>query len=161
MQGDKGRWGQDPAFREILNQLTPEEFAALKGYTQGKAVYDANGRLIRYEKIAPTYHSGGIVGDMTRLKSTEMFAKLLKGEFVATPRMMNKFMTSTLPTIASNGGNTEINAPLISIQCDNVTQESLPRLEEIVNEAVKTIKKQLDSGMSRTGYKRQATKLLT
>ena len=161
MQGDKGRWGQDPAFRKILNQLTPEEFAALKGYTQGKAVYGANGRLIRYEKVPPTYHSGGIVGDMTRLKSTELFAKLLKGEFVATPQMMNRFMTSTLPTIASNGGNTEINAPLISIQCDNVTQESLPRLEEIVNEAVKTIKKQLDSGMSRTGYKRQATKLLT
>ena len=160
MQGDKGRWGQDPAFREILNQLTPEEFAALKGYTQGKAVYDANGRLIRYEKVAPTYHSGGIVGDMTRLKSTELFAKLLKGEFVATPQMMNRFMTSTLPTIASNGGNTEINAPLISIQCDNVTQESLPRLEEIVNEAVKTIKKQFDDGLGRAGYHKTVKQMI-
>lgn len=164
MHGDKGRWGQDPAFREILNQLTPEEFAALKGYTQGKAVYDANGRLIRYEKVAPTYHSGGIVGDMTRLKSTELFAKLLKGEFVSTPAQMKRFMEETLPKIANysaTGSSNEFNAPLIEITCESVTTEALPELEHIVNEAVKEIKRELDSGMSRTGFKRTPTKRLT
>lgn len=108
----------------------------------------------------PKFHSGGIAGDTTRLKSTEMFAKLLKGEFVATPQMMNQFMTSTLPAIASRGGSTEINAPLINIQCDNVTQESLPRLEEIVNEAVKTIKRQFDDGLGRAGYHKTVKQII-
>lgn len=104
---------------------------------------------------ASIYHSGGIVGDTARLKSTELFAKLLKGEFVATPQMMKQFMTSTLPEIASSGmsgGTNEFNAPLISIQCDNVTQESLPGLKEIVDDAVKQIKKQFDDGLGRAGF---------
>ena len=101
------------------------------------------------------YHSGGVVGNTPGLKTTEMFAKLLKGEFVATPQMMKRFMTSTLPELArsgASGGSNEFNAPLISIQCDNVTQESLPGLKEIVEDAVKQIKKQLDDGLGRAGF---------
>ena len=76
---------------------------------------------------------------------------------------MKRFMEETLPQIVNyaNSGGNEFNAPLIEILCENVTSESLPELERVVNEAVKEIKKQLDSGMSRTGYKRQATKRLT
>lgn len=110
------------------------------------------------------FHSGGIVGDMSPLYNTEVFAKLLQGEFVSTPAQMKRFMEDTLPKIANysaTGGANEFNAPLIEILCENVTSESLPELERVVNEAVKEIKKQLDSGMSRTGYKRQATKRLT
>ena len=110
------------------------------------------------------FHSGGIVGDMSPLYNTEVFAKLLQGEFVSTPAQMKRFMEDTLPKIANYsaaGGANEFNAPLIEILCENVTSESLPELERVVNEAVKEIKKQLDSGMSRTGYKRQATKRLT
>ena len=109
------------------------------------------------------YHSGGFVGDVATLASNEEFAKLLKGEFVTTPVQMKRFMEETLPQIVNyaNSGGNEFNAPLIEILCENVTSESLPELERVVNEAVKEIKKQLDSGMSRTGYKRQATKRLT
>lgn len=109
------------------------------------------------------YHTGGFVGGLSAMSSNEEFAKLLKGEFVSTPAQMKRFMEDTLPQIvnyANNGGN-EFNAPLIEILCESVTSESLPELERVVNEAVKEIKKQLDSGMSRTGYKRQATKRLT
>lgn len=112
------------------------------------------------KQIVSMYHSGGIVGNVTRLKSTEIFAKLLKGEFVATPQMMNKFLNYTLPTITSAGGRTEINSPLISIHCDSVTQESLPRLEEIVNEAVRTIKKQFDDGLGRAGYHKTVKQII-
>ena len=112
-----------------------------------------------YKKYVGSYHVGGIV-DTSPLKSTEVFAKLLKGEFVATPAMMQKFVGQTLPAIASSSNSTnEFNAPLITIQCDSVTQESLPRLEEIVNGAVQKIKKELDGGMSRNGYRKQATKI--
>lgn len=110
-----------------------------------------------------SYHTGGLVGDIATLSSSEEFAKLLKGEFVSTPAQMKRFMEDTLPQIVNyaNSGGNEFNAPLIEILCENVTSESLPELERVVNEAVKEIKKQLDSGMSRTGYKRQATKRLT
>lgn len=109
-----------------------------------------------------TYHTGGLVGDASVLESNEEFAKLLKGEFVSTPEQMQRFMTETLPHIAgftpSNATN-EFNAPLIEIQCDNVTSEALPSLGNIVKEAVREVKKQLDNGMSRTGYKNTKTKL--
>ena len=187
MQGDKGRWGQDPTFREIWNKLTPSEQASLTGYTQGAAKYDANGRLIGYELVEPDWmrkttvtssgkssggsytsggrsfeikHSGGIVGDFTRLKSTETFAKLLKGEFVATPAMMERFMNQTLPNLAASGGGNEFNAPLVSIQCENVTQESLPKLKQIVNDAVKEIKRQFDDGLTRAGYHKTVNKIV-
>lgn len=181
MQGDKARWGQDPAFREIWNKLTPAEQASLTGYTQGKAQYDANGRLTGYELIEPDWmkkvasgggggggrnvvmeikHGGGIVGDFTRLKSTETFAKLLKGEFVATPAMMERFMNQTLPNLAVSGGGNEFNAPLVSIQCESVTQESLPKLKQIVNDAVKEIKRQFDDGLTRAGYHKTVNKIV-
>ena len=110
------------------------------------------------------FHTGGIVGDMSHLYNTEVFAKLLKGEFVSTPAQMKRFMEETLPQIANysaSEASNEFNAPLIEIRCESVTTESLPELERVVNDAVKEIKRQLDSGMSRTGYKRTPTKRLT
>ena len=113
---------------------------------------------------APNYHTGGLVGDIATLSSSEEFAKLLKGEFVSTPAQMKRFMEETLPKIANYsaaGGSNEFNAPLIEITCESVTTEALPELERIVNEAVKEIKRELDSGMSRTGFKRTPAKRLT
>lgn len=109
-----------------------------------------------------SYHTGGLVGGEATLSSSEEFAKLLKGEFVSTPSQMKHFMEDTLPSIASyqSGGNNEFNAPLIEIKCDNVTSESIPKLERVVDEAVKEIQKQLNSGMSRAGHKRPQTKRL-
>ena len=110
------------------------------------------------------YHTGGFVGGINDLASNEEFAKLLKGEFVSTPAQMKRFMEETLPKIANysaTGGSNEFNAPLIEITCESVTTEALPELERIVNEAVKEIKRELDSGMSRTGFKRTPTKRLT
>ena len=114
-------------------------------------------------KLTTSYHTGGLVGDIATLSSSEEFAKLLKGEFVSTPSQMKRFMEETLPSIASyqSGGNNEFNAPLIEIRCESVTTEALPELERVVNDAVREIKKQLDSGMSRTGFKRTPTKRLT
>lgn len=110
------------------------------------------------------YHDGGFVGGYAGLRENEEFAKLMKTEFVSTPTQIRRFMTRTLPQIASIGGTNpsqEFNAPLIEINCESVTSESMPQLKQIVNEAVSEIKKCLDDGMSRTGYKRTVKKLLT
>ena len=111
-----------------------------------------------------TYHTGGFVGGTPALSSNEEFAKLLKYEFVSTPAQMKRFMEETLPSIAnytaSNGSN-EFNAPLIEITCESVTTETMPELKRVISEAVKEIKRELDSGMSRAGFKRPAQKRLT
>ena len=163
----KTRWTsyQDAADAGYANIRTRTEFARGGGDKTKYGTYQAylDAMYQKYMGKAPVYHTGGIVGGVATLASTEEFAKLLKGEFVSTPVQMKRFMEETLPQIVNyaNGGGNEFNAPLIEILCENVTSESLPELERVVNEAVKEIKKQLDSGMSRTGYKRQATKRLT
>lgn len=107
------------------------------------------------------YHTGGFVGGDVALDSNEEFAKLLRGEFVATPTQMHRFMKKTLPDVVNSGSTkNEFNAPLITIECDNVTSEAMPKLQNVVDEAVKEVKKQLDSGMSRVGHKKTAKKLL-
>ena len=105
------------------------------------------------------YHTGGFVGGHAYLGSNEEFAKLLEGEFVSTPAQMQKFMEKTLPQIANyetSSSKNEFNAPLIEISCGSVTNESIPKLEQIVSDAVQEIKKQLDSGLSRTGFKKSS-----
>ena len=163
----KTRWTsyQDAADAGYSNIRTRTEFARGGDDKTKYGTYQAylDAMYQKYMGKAPVYHTGGIVGGVATLASTEEFAKLLKGEFVSTPVQMKRFIEETLPQIVNyaNSGGNEFNAPLIEILCENVTSESLPELERVVNEAVKEIKKQLDSGMSRTGYKRQATKRLT
>lgn len=105
-----------------------------------------------------TYHSGGTVGGNTTLQSNEEFAKLLKGEFVATPAMMSRFMNRTLPNLVTAASNS-FNAPLVTINCDNITKDALPGLNQIVQQAVTQIKREFDSGMMRTGYRKPAQKM--
>jgi TP901 family phage tail tape measure protein len=123
-----------------------EEYKSSSGHT-----YSGGGRRIA------THHSGGIVGNTT-LKSTEEFAKLLKGEFVSTPAMMNRFMNRTLPNLVTAASNA-FNAPLININCDTVTKDALPGLNQIVQQAVTQIKREFDTGMIRSGYRKSAQKI--
>ena len=98
----------------------------------------------------PKYHSGGFVGGV---RSNEEFAKLMEGEFVATPKQMTRFMGRTLPGMVSQSGAT-YNAPLIEIKCDKITQESMPQLEKVVNQAVKQIKDEINGTFDRKGIKK-------
>lgn len=112
-----------------------------------------------YYGRAPKYHSGGFVDGVVSGKSNEVFAKLLRGEFVSTPKQMDNFVNSTLPNLVSGGASSATyNAPLVSINCGSVTQETLPAVEAAVKAAVKDIKSQIDSAFSRTGYKRPVNK---
>lgn len=146
---------------DIMSASGSEKARIAKQYGSYQAYLDAMYK--KYMGKPPTYHTGGLVGGISTLNSNEEFAKLLKGEFVSTPAQMRHFMEDTLPKIANYttaSGNNEFHAPLIEITCENVTTESLPELEKIVSRAVEVIKKELDSGMSRTGFKRPMTKRL-
>ena len=105
------------------------------------------------------YHTGGLVGDFSELKSNEEFAKLLKGEFVSTPKQMDDFMRKTLPAMVmrESGGGATINnnSPLVEINCGSVDDDTLPKLKDLVNQAVKQIEHNMESALHRTGYKKQ------
>lgn len=131
----------------------------IEGRTTSKKGY--NNFVSAMKSNYGSYHTGGFVGGDVALDSNEEFAKLLRGEFVATPTQMHRFMKKTLPDVVNSGSTkNEFNAPLITIECDNVTSEAMPKLQNVVDEAVKEVKKQLDSGMSRVGHKKTAKKLL-
>ena len=105
------------------------------------------------------YHSGGFVGDITTLKSNEEFAKLLNGELVSTPKQMDTFMKKTLPSMLSSGGGKGAtinnNSPLIEIKCGDVDEDTLPKLRSLVDQAVTKIEKNMESALTRTGYKKK------
>lgn len=105
------------------------------------------------------YHTGGLVGDFSELKSNEEFAKLLKGEFVSTPKQMDDFMRKTLPAMVmrESGGGATINnnSPLVEINCGSVDDDTLPKLKDLVNQAVKQIEHNMESALHRTGFKKQ------
>lgn len=104
--------------------------------------------------VNPSYHTGGFVGN---LKSNEEFAKLLKGEFVATQGQMNNFMRSILPSVVARGLGTATinnNSPLVSITCDSIDKDTLPTLKNIINQAVEQIEKRMESALARSGYKK-------
>jgi len=110
--------------------------------------------------VAQAYHDGGFAGG---LKTNEMFAKLMKGEFVSTPRMMNQAITKTIPAMISAGngeGSVIYNAPLIQLQCNSITKESMPGVEKLLNKAVGKIKSAVGSGLSRAGRKGGVNKLI-
>ena len=111
-----------------------------------------------YLKYMGKYHTGGFVGNIASLQSNEEFAKLMKGEFVSTPKQMDTFIKKTLPTLmlgGQNGATINNNSPLIEIKCEEINQDALPHLKELVNQAVAKIEKNMESALTRTGYKKQ------
>ena len=137
--------------------------AALSAQNNKKATSGSGGRInggvTRKEFYEVSlYHSGGLVGD-ARVKNNEEFARLMKGELVATPAQMESFMSKTLPALLQNkSSGATYNAPLIEIQCDSITKDALPELKKMVNEAVKDLKSEIDSAFSRTGYRKPVNK---
>ena len=115
--------------------------------------------LKRDAKAAGVYHTGGFVGNFTELKSNEEFAKLLKGEFVTTPAQMDRFMKETMPYIFNStkqeGSIIQQNAPLVEIKCGQVTNEILPKLEELAKKAASIVNKNIEDALNRTGYKKK------
>lgn len=124
-----------------------------KNYTSYQEYLDA-----KYLELVGKYHTGGLVGGVASLQSNEEFAKLMKGEFVSTPKQMETFMKKTLPGLMQSGQNGAVinnNSPLIEIKCGDINQDTLPRLRELVNQAVAKIEKNMESALARTGYKKQ------
>jgi TP901 family phage tail tape measure protein len=104
----------------------------------GATYHAADGRY--YKDGVPIYHEGGFVGGRSLTPLNEQFAKLLKGEFVATVPQMSNFMQNVLPSVASgNSGNVVFNLNVAG----NLDKSTLPAVQDMVNQAVDKINAKL------------------
>lgn len=145
----------DPPKKPSTSNL-PKPGASIIIDNRGQNPIAGGGGINRWSHLisqSHIYHSGGFVGGKAGLKSNEEFAKLMKTEFVSTPKQISNFMNKTLPAIAGSGNAVQINAPLISLQCDTMSEETYPKVKSLVEQAVNKVKDQIDSVFSRTGYK--------
>lgn len=100
------------------------------------------------------HHAGNFAGN---LNSNEVFAKLLKGEYVATEGQMDKFLRQTMPAITNAAVNKSAPGASISVNMPitvegNLDKEVIPDIDKIADKVVNTITKTL----TKKGYIRPA-----
>jgi TP901 family phage tail tape measure protein len=100
------------------------------------------------------FHEGGFVGGapVGSLKSSEIFAKLFEGEFVATPHDMSNFINNVLPNIigtSQTNGAGDINVNMNFDVEGNMDKSILPDIEKKTTEA-------LLSALKKRGIRRNA-----
>ena len=85
-----------------------------------------------------SYHDGGTVGGLPQLQTQEEFAKLLKGEFVATPSMMDNFIGRTLPAFVSNivGGNSSGDVQMTFNVAGSMDKSVIPDIKAMILETL-------------------------
>jgi len=106
-----------------------------------------------FKKLIPfvTEHEGGVAGGVPKLKETEIFAKLLKGEVIANDSQIKNFMNNILPKIAGisegSGANGDFNIPIVMNINGNLDKSVLPEMKEMIAET-------MNKALSKRGIKR-------
>ena len=142
LESDRSRWGQDKDFLTLFRAMQ-----ALGGSTSDLVGWN--------QQRAQTLHSSQTVTAIQSAAGVQTFD-----------------LTSVIPSIVQNALNAVtardsspepqniFNAPLMSIICDNVTENAVPKLKDVVNETVNKIKQELDRGLMRTGYQKSVQKIV-
>jgi chromosome segregation ATPase len=159
----EGMLRQGKSYDEILEKLREmlrlqDELSKKEGTTPPPVIPPPTDNKKHEGEIVEQHHGGEFAG---KLKSNEVFSKLLKGEYVATEGQMSNFMGNILPRIANQptgtsikNGETNISMP-IHVE-GNLDKSVLPDLEKMMN---KTFEKMNAALMSR-GYKRSTDQVL-
>lgn len=144
---------------EAENERLAKKIGAWKGsdsrWYVTKKGYD---KPVALKDLYPEYHTGGIVGGQPKLKSTEEFAKLLKGEVIVTQQQMEKFMRVTLPNITNvntpTNGEVKIEK-LFDLNVEgNLDSSVMPRLEELTKQLAPKIADILNQSIFNRGFKK-------
>lgn len=149
----------DPAEKARLAEENKRLAKKIGAYQRdGEWVVMSNHKVVKLKDLYPEYHTGGIVGGQPNLKSTEEFAKLLKGEVVTTEAQIDKFMRVTLPNM------TNINTPtsgeikiekLFDLNVEgNLDSSVMPKLEELTKQLVPRIAETLNQSIFNRGFKK-------
>lgn len=89
--------------------------------------------------LIESHHEGNFAGG---LESNEVFAKLLKGEYVATEGQMDNFIKKTMPAIASRASSANtINLSMPITVEGNLDSSVIPQIDKIANKVIKEINK--------------------
>ena len=142
VQAERKKWGLDPT----SGAITSEGVVPADVWATAKKKYNI-------------YHTGGFVGD---LASNEEFAKLLKGEYVATEQQMQQFMNKTLPSITGIQSPTQsLNFEnLINLRVDgNLDSSILPELESIIEKSINGAIGKINETMISRGFRRTGMSL--
>jgi hypothetical protein len=90
-----------------------------------------------------THHNGNAAGGVPKIKESEVFAKLLKGEVVATESQMKNFINNTLPALSTNiSGGTNIGNIQLSFNiAGDLDRSVVPDIKNIITETLMDITK--------------------
>jgi len=108
--------------------------------------------------VVEKHHDGNFAGN---LASNEVFAKLLKGEYVATEGQMDNFMKNILPRIVMESPNTlnnNLSSPTISVSMPitvqgNMDKSAVKDIDKVANKIINEINKSL----KQRGFVRQTS----
>lgn len=136
------------AYKEVLLDLKKVEFGS-----GGQIIDKGDGETIIQQHeggVVESHHSGNFAGN---LKSNEVFAKLLKGEYVATENQMDNFLKQVFPKLATHPdvrnisnsnqsiGDIHVNMP-ITVQ-GNMDSSVIPQIDQISKRVIDDINKAL------------------
>lgn len=131
-------------FATLQEQIDRKEMTADLGQLTDSAFIDKYG-ISKGEFRTGNYHSGGFVGGV---QSNEEYAKLMKGEHVATEWDMNNFMKKVLPRMLSYPSvisNSRADSTSISIPINvlgNLDKTVLPNLKDMILNTINDAMKQ-------------------
>ncbi len=100
------------------------------------------------------YHGGGFAGG---LKGNEVFAKLLKGEYVANTQQMSLFLNKILPKLITHSQRQAIASPNIHVEMPitvegNMDSDTVPQIKNIADKVIDEI----NNAMVSRGYIRRS-----
>ncbi len=153
--------------RQNINQLRAEMvLASIEATTLAGLNARARGWDLGANIPHQTVHQGGLIeehhdGEFAgNLRSNEVFAKLLKGEYVATENQMDQFMNNILPRIASypqvtktNNTNNSVGDMTFNMPITvngSLDKNSLPELKD-------SVIREINMSLERRGIRRNAT----
>lgn len=144
-------------FQNFLKQLQKDKTTKLSNTRITPEKINAKSRGGIDTSVEMIMHEGGLVDDKHTkaykgdLKSNEVFAKLLKGEYVATEGQMEHFLSQTLPKMM---GTPKVNTQSTSVPITmnmpinvegNMDKSAIADIEVIANRAVEKINRQVAS----------------
>lgn len=161
MKSNSQAWSAttDPAERQNLhdsNVRLAEQYSKMFGE---QLYYNAaEGSWYLGDKKIKLYHEGGIVGGgKPLLKSSEVFAKLMKDEVVVTPTQIENFVKKTIPGMLNLGAIKQPNMQIEKLFDVNFTgdinKDTLPEVQKMLNNIPNMVTKALVEQLSSRGIK--------
>jgi hypothetical protein len=132
------KWHEEQTAYAASILTIPEPFSETTNAGRMSMAYH-DGGIVGIEN----HHNGNVAGGLPKIKESEVFAKLLKGEVVATESQMKNFINNTLPALSTNiSGGTNIGNIQLSFNiAGDLDRSVVPDIKNIITETLMDITK--------------------